>query len=111
MTTPIAQWPVDVNVSHRIVKDFDRWEPNVSVALWGRGKATADKADCPMDTPPKAQYKGDCQDCDMFMGVRFPENHGTVYWGERFKACCWAKVANAIVSGSAPTDLQGGTEA
>ena len=55
MTTPIAQCPVDVNVSHRIVKDFDRWEPNVSVALWGRGKATADKADCPMDTPPKAQ--------------------------------------------------------
>lgn len=78
----------------RIVKDFTRWEPNVTVAVWGRGKATAGKSDCPMDAPPGAKYKGDCQDCEMFMGVRFRENHGAVYWGDRFKACCWAKVAN-----------------
>jgi len=84
-----------------VAKDFSKWAPNITVSVWGSGKATADKTDCPLDEPPKAQYKGDCQDCDMFMGVRFPENHGTVYWGDRFKACCWAKVesSNGFVSG------------
>lgn len=80
-----------------VAKDFSKWAPNITVSVWGRGKATADKADCPLDEPPKAQYKGDCQDCDMFMGVRFPKKHVTVYWGDRFKACCWAKVESANV--------------
>lgn len=77
-----------------LMKDFDRWEPNIEVSVWGRGKATADKGDCPLDAPPGAKYKGDCQDCEMFMGIRFPENmREAPTWGDRFKACCWAKVA------------------
>lgn len=76
-------------------KDFAKWQPNVTVTLWGRGKATADREDCPLDTPLKADHKGDCDNCDMFMGVRFPEGPCNVEWGDRLKGCCWAKVADA----------------
>lgn len=75
-------------------KDFSRFTPNIEVSVWGRGKATiCDKAGCPMVAPPGAKYAGDCDNCDMFMGIRFPENFsGSADWGDRFKACCWAKV-------------------
>ncbi len=90
--------PVHQTVSRPTAKDFSRWVPNVEVAIWGRGMATAEKRDCPMASPPGAKYPGDCQDCEMFMGVRFPERMTeTPSCGDRFKACCWAKVANARV--------------
>lgn len=93
--TDVAQGPVDWTVSRPTVEDFDRWEPNIEVAVWGRGKATADKSACPMDAPPKAKYKGDCDNCEMFMGIRFPKDMDEApAWGDRFKACCWAKVDN-----------------
>jgi hypothetical protein len=72
--------------------DFDKWTPNIEVALWGDGKATADKKECPLTQPPGAQYQGDCDNCQKFMGVRFPEGTEKVMWGNRFKACCWAKI-------------------
>lgn len=73
-------------------KDFSRYQTNITISVWGRGKATAEKNDCPLPNPPGASYPGDCQDCEMFMGVSFPKGQNTVAWGERFQACCWAKI-------------------
>lgn len=72
--------------------DFDKWTPNIEVCVWGIGKATANKSDCPLPNPPEAKYPGDCDNCNKFMGVKFPKGIKTVTWGQRFKASCWAKI-------------------
>ena len=75
-----------------VMKDFEKWTPNIKVSVWGKGKATANKRDCPIpigSTPPGANYHGDCQDCDNFMGAKFTK---TPEWGDWVPACCWAKI-------------------
>lgn len=70
-------------------KDFDHWTPNIKVSVWGRAKATlVDKSTCPAEKPPGAAYRGDCDMCDHFMGIRFGDK--PVEWGDTFGACCWA---------------------
>lgn len=73
--------------------DFERWEENIRVSVWGRGKATLVRKDeCPEENPEGAAYKGDCDNCTHFMGVRFPKDTTKVTWGSIFSGCCWKKV-------------------
>ena len=88
------------------IKDFSRWTPNIEVSVWGAGKATlCRREECPTAAPPGARYAGDCDNCEMFMGIKFPDNFpGNARWGDRFKACCWAKLEPAAVTPAVSTE-------
>ena len=75
--------------------DFSKWEANIRPSVWGKGMATTQKSECPADDgnlPKGARYKGDCQDCEHFMGCRFEEAPS---WGDEVPGCCWLKIERA----------------
>ncbi len=75
--------------------DFERWTPNIRVAVWERGNAEIVKAaDCPLESPPDAKKRGDCGNCKRFMGVRIPDGK-PVYLGDVFPGSCWEKIVLA----------------
>ena len=75
--------------------DFNRWTPNIRVAIYERGNAEIVRAaDCPCEKPPQANKRGDCGNCKNFMGAKIPDGR-TVYLGDVFPASCWQKVVLA----------------
>ena len=75
--------------SAALVKLHDRWTPTMEVSVWGNAKATRTrKAECrDPDLVGGQQYRGDCDNCQFFMGAK-PEPGRDYYWGDYVKACC-----------------------
>lgn len=69
---------------------FQRWQHNVTVSVWGHGKATlVSKSQCP-DTgvTGKQKYCGNCDECNYFMGCKFPNGTDGIAWGDHVQGCC-----------------------
>lgn len=73
-----------------VTEIFDNWVANITVSVWGRGKATlTDKQLC-QDTGMTGdqRYAGNCDECRYFMGCKFPKGISSVAWGEHTPGCC-----------------------
>lgn len=72
--------------------DFDKWTVNITCSVWGRGKATlVDEKLCKDDNlTGGAKYKGDCDECRWFMGLK--NLNANTSWGDWKKGCCWLLV-------------------
>ena len=82
--------------------DFSKWTPNITPQVWGRGMATTPKAEYPAEDaalPKGARYKGDCQDCEHFMGCKF---ESTPDWGDWAPGCCRLKVQRTQAQKATP---------
>lgn len=82
----------DLGVSRHMVQNefFAKWQPNIAVSVWGRGKATlVNKKLCP-DTGVTGtqQYAGNCDECRYFMGCKFPNGTASIAWGDHVQGCC-----------------------
>ena len=71
--------------------NFNEWIENITVSLWGAGKATlVHKEQCLDDKLTGNQnYKGACDECSWFMGCHIDGNPS---WGDLRKGCCWLQI-------------------
>ena len=75
-----------------------KWEPNIVVAVWGRGKATlVDRSLCQLlpedckghqNNGSEPCYPGDCDNCKHFRGCDFVSIGHTPAWEEHVSGCC-----------------------
>ena len=71
-------------------KFFDKWAGNITVSVWGRGKATLVERKLCQDASLTGgqKYTGNCDECRHFMGCKFPNGTSGVDWGEHTPGCC-----------------------
>ncbi len=69
---------------------YQKWKPNITVSVWGSAKATlVSKKLCPdAGATGKQRYAGNCDECDYFMGCKFPAGTDDVRWGDHVQGCC-----------------------
>lgn len=93
-----------------------KFKPNIMVSVWGAGKATlvtykcgpwqnkdhSNQTECPDSEPVTLhqKYKGNCDECDLMMGVKFDNiDTSKVMWGDNLPACCGFHLNNELLKG------------
>lgn len=82
---------------------YQKWQPNITVSVWGKGKATlvSKKLCLDTDVTGKQRYAGNCDECDYFMGCQFPKGTDDIRWGDHMPGCC-SLILNKQLQSEAP---------